>query len=127
MPELYERLSGTEPERVGPKIPLEVLFACIGEEQSQTMTVAQSNEIIRRLSSDDGDPLGPISPLCRQEIADLIATLPGGTTSANIGSRAQRMNEVRRVLILAENTVLLGLAPLATTAAVRTRLGVPTR
>lgn len=116
---LYERLTGTHPTRR--KIPVHQFQSITAEWARGNATGAQAQAMIAGLS---GDPLDATEQL---EAQDLVATVPTGATTANQAARALRLLEIDQVLMLSEVTVRQGLAPLDTTAAVRARLGVPTR
>lgn len=114
MPELYERLTGTHTDG-RPKLPVHQLQALIAENQRGQWTAAQGIAYLELSATE------------QQEVVDLVGTIPGGSTTANQVQRALKLLEIDQVLLLAEHTVPSGIAPLNTTAAVRTRLGVPTR
>jgi hypothetical protein len=119
MASLYERLAGVHPTRS--KIPIHQFQSIIAEWARGNMTGAEANTNIAGVS---GLALDATETL---EAQDLVATVPTGNTAALQAARALKLIEIDQVLMLAEVTVGAGIAPLSSTAAVRTRLGVQTR
>lgn len=120
MGELYERILGMHPTK--PKIGVHALEAIIAEQRRGALTVAQADGILATeygggLGAGVGDEAG------RQEVVDLLATIPTGTTTTNRLDRLERILQIEQVFLLAD----LRLAPYDTAAALRTRMGVPTR
>jgi hypothetical protein len=115
MASLYERLMGTHPTRH--KIPVHQFQALAAEWAKGQITGAQALSGIEQAS---GMPLDATE---QQEAQDLIATVPTGSTAAIKADRALRLIEIDQVLLIADAQT----PPYNTSAAVRTRLGVPTR
>lgn len=121
MGELYERILGIHPTK--DKIGVHALQAIVAEQRRGSLTVAQANTI---LAAEYGGALGTASSgdeAGQQEVADLLATVPTGTTTVNQLSRIARLQEIQDVFLLAD----LRIAPYDTAANLRTRLGVQTR
>lgn len=113
MASLYERLMGVHPTR--PKIPIHQFQACTAEWQRGQLTGAQANTVIESVSGMGLDATE------QTEVQDLVTTVPTGATAANKADRALRLIEIDQVLLLCESGTYTD------PAAVRTRLGVPTR
>jgi hypothetical protein len=117
MPSLYERILEVHPTR--PKIPVDTLFSVIGERQRGQVTVDQADAVIATESGGFG-----LDTVERQEVADLLATIPGGNTTAARLDRNDRIREIRDVFLLCDQRHP---PHYDTPANVRARLGVPTR
>lgn len=121
MGELYERILEVHPNK--PKIAVHALQALVAEQRRGTLTVAQAQNILNVEyggalgTGGSGDEAGV------QEVTDLLATVPTGSTTANQLSRIARLQEISDVFLLAD----LVIPPYDTPEALRTRLGVPTR
>jgi hypothetical protein len=115
MASLYERLLGLHSDR--PKIPVHPFRATMAEWRRGRLTANQASDVILHQAGVSLDAME------RTEVQDLIATVPGGTTTANVAARVDRLIEIDDVLLLLDAG-----SPLYDTAAlIRTRLGVPTR
>jgi hypothetical protein len=115
MPSLYERLTGVHPDR--PKIPVHQFQSIAAEWARSNITGQQALAAIEAVSGVGLDATEQL------EAQDLVATVPTGNTADLRAQRALRMLEIDQVLLLADAHV----PPYNTTAAIRTRLGVPTR
>lgn len=100
-----------------PKIPIHQFQSIAAEWARGNMTGTQANTAIQIVSGIGLDATE------QTEAQDLVTTVPTGITVDNKADRALRLQEIDHVLLIADT----GLPPLNTPAAVRTRLGVPTR
>lgn len=116
MPHLYERLMGVHPERPG--MPIDTFGSIISEHVRARLTRPQMLDAIARTSGWADGTIKPLDTTEQAEVDDLIVTVSGNTQT-----RLARKDEIRDVLMLAENRIV----GYDTPQAVRTRLGVQTR
>jgi hypothetical protein len=130
MGELYERILSQHPRQTPHpdsknKILTDVLQACIRLQRAGIMTVDQIDALFELHTGSalgtaaTGDDAG------RQEVLDLIATVPTGTTTTNRLDRIERLALIEAVLVVSDLTPPV--APLHTPAGIRTALGVQDR
>jgi hypothetical protein len=122
MASLYERLMGAHPDR--PKIPVHQFQSIAAEWARGNVTGPQANTYVEQVS---GVSLDATEQQEAQDLVDTVLAIPvtGSATAIADGRarRALRIQEIDQVLLLAETRI----APYDTPAAVRARLGVPTR
>jgi lysozyme family protein len=117
MASLYERLMGAHPDR--PKIPVHQFQSIAAEWARGNLTGPQALAYVEQLS---GVTLDATEQAEAQDLVATVTAIPSGT-AAGLAQRALRIQEIDQVLLLAETRI----APYDTPAAVRARLGVPTR
>lgn len=112
MPSLYERIGAVHPTR--PRIPVHAFQAICCEVARGAMTTTEAQTMIGTLTGE------PLDALEAQELSDLLATIPTGTTTAKLLDQARRWVEIDQCLLLLEHAA-------RSPADTRTRLGVVTR
>lgn len=121
MGELYERILEIHPTK--PKISTDGLQACMRLIRAGLMTVDQADALF---AEHYGGALGTAvtgNNAGRQEAADLLATIPQGSTTAIRLDRIEAAARIEAIFVVAD----LAQPPFDTPAALRIALGVPDR
>jgi hypothetical protein len=110
---LYVRLLGTDPVN-NRKIPIHQFQAIVACRQRNQMTLQQARDAVTALSGS------ALTAGEETELTALIATVPGGSTTANQAARALRLHEIDQIMLLADSLI----PPFNTEAGLKAGLGV---
>jgi hypothetical protein len=95
---LYDRILERDDSGnvVANKIPVHQLLAVIIEFKQGRLTADEASTIVNALTG------AGLSTSERTELTTLVATIPSGSTTANIASRAHRLLEIEHILGLGD-------------------------
>ena len=108
MASLYERLAQIHSTR--PPIPTDLLAALIELRFDGDVSADEAAALIDAASRRfEGDPDSPLNATERQEVIDLVNTVPAGTAAAQVAARARRLQRIKR-LVFMRSSVQVGMA-----------------